>query len=123
MLCECLLCALIEVEVASAGARAIGTAAAASPARRIGIGVVVTVVGRRHFVVVVGMVSNIVEFVFGRSSGRMQFVMVIVGESDYILFAPSRGVVGVVHRSRVGWRRGFAGIRSGIFLGGFRNVG
>ena len=115
--------ALVEVEAACASARSVGTAAAASSARRIGIGVVVTVFGRRHSVVVVGMVSNIVEFFFGRSSGRMQFLLVVVGESDYILFASGRGAVGVVHRSGVGWCRGVVGIRSGIFLGGFRNVG
>ncbi len=65
MLYECLLGALVEVEAASAGARSVGTAAAASPAGRVGIGVVVTVVDRRHFVVVVGMVLSRVEFLSG----------------------------------------------------------
>ena len=74
---ECLLSALVEVEAASACARAVGTAAAAPSARRVGIGVVVTVIGKRHFVVVVGMVSNIVEFFSSRSSDRMQFVVVV----------------------------------------------
>ncbi len=71
VLCECLLGDLVEVEAAPAGARAVGTATAASPVRRVSIGVVVAVVGRRHFVVVVGMISNIVELFSGRSSGKM----------------------------------------------------
>ncbi len=50
-------------------------------------------------------------------------MMVVVGESDYILFASGRGAVDVVYKSLVGWCRGVAGIRIGIFLGGFRNVG
>jgi hypothetical protein len=65
VLSECHLGALVEVEVASAGACSVGTAAAASPGGRIGIRVVVTVVGRRHFVVVVGTVSSRVEFLSG----------------------------------------------------------
>jgi hypothetical protein len=71
VLCECLLSVLVEVEAAPAGARAVGTATATSHARRVSIGVVVAVVGRRYFVVVVGMISNIVELFFGRSSGKM----------------------------------------------------
>jgi len=53
----------------------------------------------------------------------MRFVMVVVRGSGYILFASVREAVGGVHRSRVGWCRGVAEIRSVIFLGGFRYVG
>ena len=63
VLCERLLGALVEVEAAPAGARTVGTATAASPARRGSIGVVVAVVGRRYFVV--GMLSSRVEFLSG----------------------------------------------------------
>ncbi len=78
MVRECLLSALVEVEIASAGACSVGPAAVDSPARRVGVGVVVAVVSVRHFVVVVGVVSSRVEFFSGRSSGTMQFVMVVV---------------------------------------------
>jgi len=77
---ECLSGALVEVDAAPTGARAEGSAAAPPPARRVGVGVVITIVGKRHFVVFWGMVSNIVEFFSGRNSGQMQFVMVDVGE-------------------------------------------
>ena len=87
MLCECLLSALVEVEAAPAGARAVDSADAASPARCIVVGVIVAVVGGRHFVVVVDVLSSIVELFSGRSSITMRFVMVVVEESDYILFA------------------------------------
>ena len=60
---ECLLSALVEVEIASAGACSVGPAAVDSPARRVSIEVVVTIVGRRHFVV--GMLSSRVEFLSG----------------------------------------------------------
>jgi len=50
-------------------------------------------------------------------------VMVVVAMSVYILFVSVRGTVGIVHRSRGGWCLGVAGIRRGIFLGGFRYVG
>jgi len=49
----------------------------------------------------------------------MQFVVIVVEGSDYILFASGQGAVGVVYRSRVGWCRGVTGIRNGIFLGVF----
>jgi hypothetical protein len=49
--------------------------------------------------------------------------MVIFATSVYILFVAVCGTVGVLHRSRVGWWRGVAGIRRGIFLGAFRCVG
>ena len=65
MLCECLLGALVEVEAASAGARAVGPAAAASPARCVGVGVVVAVVSGRHFSVVVDVLSSSVECLSG----------------------------------------------------------
>ena len=42
-------------------------------------------------------------------------MMVIVAASVYILFVAVCGTVGVLHRSRVGWWRGVAG----IFLGSF----
>ena len=63
MLCERLLGSLFVVEAAPAGARTVGTATAASPARRGSTGVVVAVVGRRYFVV--GMLSCRVEFLSG----------------------------------------------------------
>ncbi len=53
----------------------------------------------------------------------MQCVVVVIEDSDYMLFASVREAIGVVHRSRGGWCRGVAGIRSGIFLGGFWYVG
>ena len=65
MLCECLLSALVEVEAASAGARAVGPAAATSPARCVVVGVIVAVVGGRHFVIVVDVLSSSFEGVFG----------------------------------------------------------
>ena len=40
----------------------------------------------------------------------------------YIFFAVC-GTVGALYRSRVGWWRGIAGIRRGVFLGVFRYVG
>ncbi len=61
MLCECLLSELVEVEAASAGARAVGPAPAASPARCVGVGVVIAVVSGRHFVVVLDVLSSSVE--------------------------------------------------------------
>ena len=51
MLGECRLRALAEMEASPAGARAVGSSAAASPTRRIGIGIVVAIVGRGFFVV------------------------------------------------------------------------
>ena len=49
------------METTSAGACAVGPAAA-SPARRIGVLVVVAVVGGRHVVAVVGVTSSSAEF-------------------------------------------------------------
>ncbi len=49
--------------------------------------------------------------------------MVVVGETDYILFASERGAVDVVYRSRVVCCRVVAGIWIVIFLGDFRDVG
>ncbi len=49
-------------------ARPVGPAAAAPPARRVGIGVVVAAVGRRHAIGFAGMVSDIVDIFSGRSS-------------------------------------------------------
>ncbi len=46
--------------------------------------------------------------------------MVVVAVTAYILFVAVCGTVGVEHWSRVGWWRGVAGARRGIFLGGFR---
>ena len=53
----------------------------------------------------------------------MRFVMVVVGESYFILFAAVWGAVGVAHRSRGGWCRGVAGIRNVTFFVSFRYVG
>ena len=53
----------------------------------------------------------------------MRFVKVVVAESVYILFASVRGTVGVLHRSRVGWCRGVAEIRRGVFPENVRYVG
>ena len=53
------------METAPAGACSEGHAAAASPARRVCVGFFVTVVSGRHFVVVVGVVSSIVELFSG----------------------------------------------------------
>ena len=60
-MCECLLGALVEVKYAPAGARAVGPATAASPARCVGVGIVAVVSGR-HVVAFVGVVSSRVEF-------------------------------------------------------------
>ena len=57
--------ALVEVEAAFADARAVGPAAAASPARCVDVGVVVAVVNGRHFVVVVDVLSSSVECLSG----------------------------------------------------------
>ena len=54
--------ALVEVEAASAGARAVGLAATAPPARCIGAGVVGAVVSGRHFVVVIDVLSSSVAW-------------------------------------------------------------
>jgi hypothetical protein len=48
--------------------------------------------------------------------------MIVGAMSIYILFVAVYGTVGVVHRSRVGWWRGVAGVRRGILLGFFRYV-
>jgi hypothetical protein len=53
----------------------------------------------------------------------MRFAMLVVAVSVYVLFVSVRGTVYVVHRSHVGWCRGVARIRRGIFLGDFRYVG
>ena len=103
------------METAPAGACAVGPAAAASPARRVGVGVVVAVVGGRHFVADVGEMSSRVEFFSCWNRGAMRFVTVVVMKSVYILFASVRGTVGAVHRTRVGWCRGVAGIRRSVF--------
>jgi hypothetical protein len=50
------------MKTASAIARAVGSASAASPSRCIGVGVVVAVVSGRHFVAVLGAMSSRVEF-------------------------------------------------------------
>ena len=50
-------------------------------------------------------------------------VVVFVTVSVYIVFVTVCETVGVVHRSRVGWCRGFASVRRDIFLGAFRYVG
>ena len=123
MLCECLLGALVKVEAASAGACAVGPAAAASPARCVYVGIVVAIVSGCHFVVGVVVVSVIVYFFSGRGSGWMRFVVVVVDESYFILFASVWKAVGVAHRSRGGWCRGVVVIRNVIFLGVFRYVG
>jgi hypothetical protein len=59
------LTALVKVETALAGACSEGPAAAVSPARRVCVVVVVTVVSGRDLAVVVGVVSSIVEFFSG----------------------------------------------------------
>ena len=53
------------METALAGACSEGPAAAVSPARRVCVVVVVTVVSGRDLAVVVGVVSSIVEFFSG----------------------------------------------------------
>jgi len=62
---ECLLRTLIEVKAAPAGARAIGTAAAAPPARCGVVGVIIAVVGGRYFVVFIDLSSSSVECLYG----------------------------------------------------------
>ncbi len=56
---KCRLRAWAEMEAAPAGARAVGPSAAVPPTRRVGIGIVVVVVGRGYFVVTVSMVSDV----------------------------------------------------------------
>ena len=87
------------------------------------LSVALYIVGGRHFVAVVGVILSRVELLSCQNRGAMRIVIEVVAGSEYILFASVRGTVGVVHRSRVGWCRGVAGIRRGHFLGGFRYVG
>ena len=49
--------------------------------------------------------------------------MVIVFPSVYIMFVMVCGAVGVLHQSRVCWRRGAVGMREGVFLAVYRYVG
>ena len=63
MLCEGLLSAEDDVETASSVACSVGSAPA-SPARRIGVGVVVAVVGGRHYVASVGVKARRMQLVF-----------------------------------------------------------
>jgi len=98
VLCEGLLSAEVEVGTAPADARAVGPATAAPPARRIGVGNVVAVVGGRHFVAVVAAMSSRVGFLSIENKCAIRFVMEFVAESDYLVFASVRGTVGVVHR-------------------------
>ena len=69
------------------------------------------------------VVPNIVEYFAGRDIGSVQYVTGDFGEQSYILFTSGRGAVGMVHRSRAGWCRVVTGIRSGVYLCGFRYVG
>jgi hypothetical protein len=110
------------METASASARAVGSASAASPARCIGVGVVVAVVNGRHFAAVLGAMSSRVKFLACKNKGAMRFVVVFIAESIYILFASVRGSDGVVHRSCVGWCREVVRIHKGGFPGDFRYV-
>ena len=119
MVCEGHFSVEVEVEAPSSGAATEGPAAA-PPARRSGIRVVVTCVGGRHCVVSVGIMSRIFEYVSYWSRGTKGFVMGVVVVSIYMLFVTVCGAVRVVNRSRVDWCRGVTGIRSGFFLEGFR---
>jgi hypothetical protein len=119
---EGLLRAEVEVETASSAACTIGLAAA-SPARLIGVRVVVAVVGSRHYVASVGIKARRFEFVFCYNRSAMVFMLVFVAVSVYILMVSVCGTVDVVCRSRDGWCRGVVGIRRIIFLRGFRCVG
>ena len=76
VMCECLLGGLVEVLAAPVGARAIGPSAASPPSRRGSIGVVVAVVGRRHYVVRVGCLSRGFGFVYCSSAIEIWFMVV-----------------------------------------------
>ena len=86
------------MKTASSAACTVGPAAA-SPARRIGVRVVVAVVGGRHNVVNVGVKARGFEFVFGLNRSAMLFVLVVAVVSVYILLVVVLGTVGIVHRS------------------------
>ena len=114
----------VEVEVKSTSSAAhTGGPAAAPPAKRSGVRVVVAVVGARHYVTSFGDLSKRFGSVFCWYRSAIFVVMVVVAVSVYILFVAVCGTVGVEHRSRVGWWRGVAGDRRGIFLGVFRYDG
>ena len=78
---EGLLSVGVEVKASTACAAAKGSAAAASPTRRSGVGVVVAIVGGRHYFVSTGCMSRSFKFVRRSSGSEMRFMMVVVAAS------------------------------------------
>ena len=122
MLIDGLLSAEVEVEIAPSAVCTVDPAAA-SPARRIGVRVVVAVVGGRHNVANVGVNERGFEFVYCLNRSAMLFVMEVVVVSVYILLVVVLGAVGIVHWSRVRWCQGVARFRLGNYRRGFRYDG
>ena len=114
MLCEGHLGVEVEVEATTPATSTRGRAAAPS-AGCGGVGVVGAVVDANYVLRFVGMSKRFVEFIYWIVSVYC-FVMVIVVPSVYIMFVMVCGTVGVLHKSRVCWRRGAVGMRDGVFL-------
>ncbi len=110
------------MEAASAAACTVCSAAAA-PARRVGVGVVVAVVGSGHIVASTGVLSGRVECMSCLNRCTMRFLVVVVAVSVYMLLVAECRTIGVVRRSRGGWCRGVAGVRRIDFSGDYRYVG
>ena len=83
VLCDDSLSVEVELE-ATASDASTGGPAAAPPARRNGIGNVVAVVGGRHYVADVCVMSRRFEFMYCYNRGAKWFVMVVVVVSIYI---------------------------------------
>jgi hypothetical protein len=98
-----------------------GPAAAAS-AGCGGVGVVGADVGVHYVLRFVDVSKRFVELFYWIVSAYC-FVMVIVVPSVYIFFVMVCGTAGVLHQSRVCWRRGAVGMREGVFLAVCRSVG
>jgi hypothetical protein len=112
----------VEVEATAPAASTRGPAAAPS-ARFRGVGAFGSVVGVRHYVVrFVDMLKRFVEFVCWIVSVYC-FVMVIFVPSVYVIFVMVCGTVGVLHQSRVCWRRGAVDMQGYVFLAVCHYVG
>ena len=111
-----------EVEATAPAASTRGPAAVPS-ARCCGVGVVGAVVDVRHSVVRFVDMLNRYGLVISWVYNTVFFVMVIVVMSVYICFVVVCGTIGTLHRSHVGWWRGAACIRKGVFLAVCRSFG
>jgi hypothetical protein len=97
--------------------------AVAPSARCCGVGVVGADVGVRNCVVRFVDMSKRFGLVISWVYKAVCFVMVIVVMSVYICFVVVCGTIGTLHRSHVGWWRGAACIRKGVFLAVCRSFG